>query len=324
MLAVGFAAGCREDVPITTEPGQMQDELHSTLTWGAWSDTVLLELEPSERAGSTDAALALIREMVTGDSDGDGTADHFAYPHLRVAVVTSAWADGFFANACDAPAPCSVTPQLVGYDWFPYGFAPASPEPFLDQVRCLLSSDPAACAEPNDLTLAPYFVVVTADDLATKPYAEILDSPGSVDYGSWSPRIDRVLFDDDGRVQCTLRETLPTSGPITHCDQLSAFGRTFDHVDADGRDVCEIEQLAPDVGTGTPDGYGFYYYEGDQPPLLTLVPMAVPYPEFGLGCSCGVFYDYGHGQLLMKMNSPFVPESTTNLRCALTPGDAAL
>lgn len=309
---------CTQDVPITTEPGRMHGELQWTLTGGRFSTTVLLVLEPSERAASTEAALALVREMVTGDSDGDGIADHSAYPRLRVAVVTSEWADGFFASACVAPAPCSVMPQVAGYDWYPYGFAPASPEPFFVQVRCLLSDDPASCTVPDEAELGPSFSPVTASDLATKTYAEIFYTGGFVDFGPWSPPVDRVLFRDDGLVECTLQETLPDSGPITRCDQLTDFGRIFDHVDADGRDVCAIQQLAPDFGETTPEGHGFYYYEGTTtPPDLSLIPVAVPYPEFGLACSCGVFYQSGHPHLLMTLGTPFVPESTINLHCAL-------
>lgn len=326
VIALSVAlVGCTEDVPITTEPGLMHDELHQTMRWGAWSETVLLVLEPSERAASTEAALAFIREMVTGDSDGDGVADHYAQPSLRVAVVTPEWVDGFFSNDCDAPAACAVTPAVAAYEWLPYGFAPASPAAFLDHVRCLLSATPADCSGSDDATLVPSFLSVTAEDLATKTFAEFFDFSGAADFGPWSPPIDRVMVDDDGRVQCSLKETLPASGPITRCDQLVDFGRSFDRVDADGRDVCEIQQLAPDLGDATPVGYGFYYYEGnDQPPVLSLLPIASPYPEFGLGCNCGVFYGYGHPYLLMTLDTPFIPDTTIDLRCALDPGEPAL
>jgi len=74
--------------------------------------------------------------------------------------------------------------------------------------------------------------------------------------------IPKILVGDDGLAACVMREMLPGHGEITHCDQLTDFGRGFDTLNADGRELCLIDrQPEPPMGTSGPPG--FYLTEQD-------------------------------------------------------------
>jgi len=323
--------GCAEDVPITTEPGLMHDELVVAYDVSPRpATTVLLVLSDAEREAATVPAVALVRALVTGDDDADGTMDDFAWPTVRVAVVTPEWFATFTGSEpCVRPSACEVTPKVATYQWQPYGFAPTSEQPFLDNVRCLLSDDATDCIDDNagedaDSNWSIPYMPVTGDLLATMATTELLALDvlsGAFDLGPWAGNsLDRVLFQDDGRAQCELKETLPTRGPITRCDQLTDFGRALDHIDDNGHEVCAIGQLPPDHGDSTPDGHGFYFYDGDNAPRYGLLPFANRDPEYT--CKNGV-YPLDGPHILMSLGTPFVPQSIINLRCALGPSDAA-
>lgn len=77
------------------------------------------------------------------------------------------------------------------------------------------------------------------------------------------------MVDNDGLPSCEMRETLPSEGLITQCIQLEDFGRSFDSIDDQGRDVCLIDRTAvPPVGESGPPGY--FYSETDPRVANTL------------------------------------------------------
>lgn len=77
----------------------------------------------------------------------------------------------------------------------------------------------------------------------------------------------RVAFDSNGDPLCVLRETLPITGPITRCEQLEHYGRTFDSIDANGHAVCDIrvQRASSTLPTEPLPPPPAIYYEPDYP-----------------------------------------------------------
>lgn len=110
--------------------------------------------------------------------------------------------------------------------------------------------------------------------------------------GAWITPPADVSVQPDGKVACELLETLPEEGPITHCDQLSQFGRGPDFSGDDGRETCALDQLVAEGGV-VPSGYGFFHTaqpitaRPDRPPVrgdflrpcFGLIPSRLPHIE---------------------------------------------
>jgi len=96
-----------------------------------------------------------------------------------------------------------------------------------------------------------------------------------------------VVVGSDGLPACVMRETLPDHGPITRCEQLDEFGRSFERVDDDGREVCLIDpQPEPPMGTSGPPGFYFTEAHPDGYPHMALVLDAEPIPGSILEWRC--------------------------------------
>ncbi len=326
-------SACTQDVPITTAADRTQREISKQLDIGAVFGTdVVLLLEQDERAAAVTAVHRQLRELVLGDADGDGVADHGGATLVRVTVLSEAELRAIATPNPDFPGwwsacaevGCVPVERVATYRWQPYGFAPSF-DTFLAQVDCLLSDDPAACI-PDDATRAGRSFLdaggfgPTADDLSRPSLPTTIFDECIGDYVAWGlgpdDGLDAVRFDDDGRAQCEVLETLPRSGPITRCAQLADFGRSFDHVDDDGREVCAIAQVLTDAA-GEPDsGHGFYVYDGarGEPSVLSFLPVPTPTPAFPPGCSV-ITSDGLH--VLMKDNTPFVTPASVASHCTL-------
>lgn len=324
MVILVAATACAQDVATTAEPGRVQREFsYEAPFFGDFIDLVLV-VEEHERAAAIDPVVALVRRSITGDSDGDGIANHYALPILRVAVLTAAQLAAL--EGCDAQ-PCPDQPKVAAYRYYPYGFAPASVEPFLDHVRCLLSGDTEDCDDDGEaygvldrfdaLRFGEQFRYTFADVLMladeTVYYDRFLGCIAHVrPWGIFGWDLDAIARLDDGRADCELLETLPSSGPITRCDQLEAFGRTFHVRGADGHEVCLMQQVALD-GTGEPpEGYGYYCdADGDTALRMGLPPQPTPTPDFAY---CNPRYD-GEPTFALTANTPPIPGASYKLTC---------
>lgn len=330
-------AACAEDVPITTEPDREYIEfVHTTaLSQDLVTDLVVV-LEPTERAAALPIVRERVRQLATGDADGDGVADHYAEPVLRVTALTPedlrarARQDPeypqYWLPTCWLSPPCFTDTPSARYRFEPYGFAPPV-DHLLTDVDCLLSDDARACERLDEPDAQPWrtlddgiLIAVTLQDLAEMSpldFSAFIRGETVVDFGPWSPGafggFDRVALGDDGLSLCEVRETLPSLGPITTCDQLANFGRSFDRIDDAGHEVCLIQQLPPN--TTTQDDYGFYYYSGDVPSVAGLRPAPSATPQFPPPGGLLV----GEGpRVLMNDNTPFVMPAFVEIRCSLT------
>lgn len=330
---------CAEDVPITTEAERVQREVSERTELGRpLALDLVLMLARGERQAAMASVHRQLRELISGDADADGTADHGSATTLRVAVLSEAELSAISTahpeypgwwNACTDPN-CVPTERVAQYRWEPYGFAPSF-DAFLADVDCLLSSgDATTCAidtANNFSFLGGGAFALTSDDLAQPSVPPDIFGPCFGDSVPWGltpyHQLDAALFDADGRAQCQVLETLPSDGAITRCAQLDDFGRSFHHIDDDGRQVCAIDQLLTDDDGVPEDGYGFYYYvydargaqgERGQPTTLNFFPLPTPTPDFPP--TCGVPTESGP-YLLMSENTPFITSSIIESHCAL-------
>jgi hypothetical protein len=67
---------------------------------------------------------------------------------------------------------------------------------------------------------------------------------------------ERLTRHDDGTYACQLHEVLPAEGPVTRCEQLSAYGRESVPIAIeDGRQVCSLVQRREAEAS---EHYGWY------------------------------------------------------------------
>ncbi len=328
-MAVGLL-GCAKDVPLTTEADRNVLELR--LEWNVgpadWRD-LLLVIDPSERAAATTSVLEMARILVTGDLDADDVADIRATSIVRIAVVSPEELDAI--DRCGGDA-CTPEPKVASYHWQPYGFAPPV-SAFLDDLRCLLSENTDTCVSNDEPGATRWAYSAFEPELHTRlqladveRIAEQHDlsvlSAGphcNWDYVSWDTDVqrslDRLAFDQDGQPECEMHETLPEAGAITECKQLAGYGRTFDHVASDGREVCTIEQHTLTDSGAMPAGHGFYFDpEGRTATRFGSLPLASATPQF----FCGWVSDEMRARFLMTEGTPVIPQSTITLRCMLS------
>lgn len=321
--------GCG-DVPITAEPNRGVRETVNTYRVTDMSLVdIALVLEPAEREQARPWVRQLLRELLTGDADGDGTVDHHASSQVRVTVLTQAQLSAFTVPAenpdfvvsrCVRDGSCQPPEPSATYQWLPYGFAP-SIEAYLNTVDCLLTADATNCdVEDNGMpwpafetwvspvTLADLEATITTLCVALQTCALQIDVAADL-------ALNDVAFDDAGLASCAITETLPASGPITRCDQLTDAGRTLLRVDAAGREVCAISQVATNPDGSPAPGRGFYLYEGDMPPLDGASAAPTASPEFPT--TCGVYFDPGR-YILRTPQTPFIVGSDISERCTLT------
>lgn len=101
----------------------------------------------------------------------------------------------------------------------------------------------------------------------------------------------------DGRVSCEVLELLPSIGDITQCSQLADRGReaTPLRVEADGRQLCRIEQLSLDPTGAPPAEPGWYYDDTSDaarrlctgtPQRLAFTMEATPIPNADVRFEC--------------------------------------
>jgi hypothetical protein len=137
--------------------------------------------------------------------------------------------------------------------------------------------------------------------------------------GAYVDAVRLNIFSDtrieaDGRAACKVLETLPPTGRITHCAQLSDHGRSLDSIRADGRETCSWTQISPDAAMRGPQE-GFYLVNGpwthpapDQRTREDFTP-----PCYGIADSPGPHLEYTPG-------TPFIAGSTRIIDCVLDHG----
>lgn len=84
--------------------------------------------------------------------------------------------------------------------------------------------------------------------------------------------------DEHGAVRCTVEERLPAEGRVTRCSDLAHLGRTLLRTEADGREVCAIEQRP------ARDGHGWYHDPAWS--QLRFVEGSEPAPEAEVRLRC--------------------------------------
>lgn len=87
-----------------------------------------------------------------------------------------------------------------------------------------------------------------------------------------------LVMDEGGAVDCAVEEVLPLEGPVTRCGEVSHLARALLRVEADGREVCSIEQRP------LRDGPGWYHLA--EAIELRFVSGSEPMPDAEVTLRC--------------------------------------
>lgn len=329
MTAGLHVCGCEANVPTATEGDRnVRESVQTFVIQSQFVVDIAFVVEPEQRERARPLVRELLRELITGDADNDGTVDHHASSQVRVTFLTSdqlsAFAEphpgapGYVFAPCVAAGSCEPPESSATYVWQPYGYAP-SVASYLDAVDCLLADSDTTCESAPD-GLSPMFATtvkpVTLTDLEAPRVALVTELQHCVlqlDLAANS-NLNDVAFDDDGLVRCTVTETLPSTGPITRCEQLTDAGRTLLRVDDAGREVCSLAQVGTNADGSPGTGRGFYFYDGDMPPHDGAFTRPTASPD--RPTTCGVYFSPGR-YLLQTPATPFVWGSEITERCTL-------